>query len=154
MAEDTGSRLSSDIKVARPDIMIGITDVDVSGMAYVTFQDLGGIELIDTVRHDEVRTINGLKEPIADINDFIKKFNSGNILPPMEGARKTFSKFDYDLDSYIPKYADITDQNVRVEGKSIIIELVNLPRDVVGDLVNKVEIEILGDNGTIHDIIY
>ena len=151
------------IKVARPDIMLEITDIDVEGMVYATFQDLGGIELIDTIRHDESRIINGLKEPIQDINDFIKKFNSGNILPTMEGSRKYFARFDYDLDYYVPKYLDPDAQNVRTETVENIdetktyrkiIELINIPKNSVGEPELKVEIDIVSQQPRIRDIIY
>lgn len=138
---------SSDIKSATPDIvLLDAESLDVENLTDLIFENIGGHELINIARTD---TVNGQQlyyNPIKNLSDIQRQYNSKNILALQQTSDKYFENFSIKLDPSIPLSGNGPNNfNVYIEDSTgdLIVEVSGLQED------EQVEIQVSVD-GTIY----
>lgn len=142
------------VKPATPDLIVFPTDnIPIDTMTDMTFEDIGGQEILGVSRNDIVNGQKVLYSPIANTSELAFKYSSKNIIALPPTSESYFSNFAIKLDSITPEYGSGTGSN----GETVYIEpdtedlVVNVKNMSSNDLI---EIEILSSGYPTGDIIY
>ena len=135
------------VKPATPDIVKAVSEIpaEVDQMASIILNDIGGQELISISRSDIVNGQNIAYQPISDIKEVHKAYNSNNIIYLPETSEDTFNSFPIKLSSKIP---DSLGNNVSYVDNKILIQLKDIQRDEL------VEVQIVSSGTLLDDTIY
>lgn len=140
--------IKNNIKSATPDIVVFNEDlVDFEVISDLLFEDIFGNELINISRNDIVNGQEIYYNPIKNLSEVQRQYNSKNILSLPQTSDKYFDNFSIKVDLSIPYVANgPSGYNVYMEDKTgdIIVEAVNLQTD------EQIEIQIALD-GTIYE---
>lgn len=143
------------IHAASPDIIIFNDDsVSPEAMADLTFEVMGGQELINIVRHDTVNGINIIYQPIKNLPKIASVYGPQSIVPINQTSVDIFKNFAIKFENHVvepgagsgpapdfdPIYID--------SSGDLVIDVVNIFRD------EQVEIQILNGGELSDDTIY
>jgi antitoxin component YwqK of YwqJK toxin-antitoxin module len=140
------------VKYATPDdVLIDTNDLPVDLILKLTLEKIGGLELINLVRHDTVNGQNIVYRPVKNISQIAIDYNPQNIIKMPDSADSYFKNFSIKLENHIQQttnelpplvaYIDETTQNV-------VIDLVNLKADY------EVEVQMVSSGKVFNDTIY
>jgi hypothetical protein len=86
------------IKQAEPDIILSSNDaISAEFMIQTTYEDLSGMELINTSRSDIINGVDVVYSPIKNLSLLRRKYNPNNIIAMSETSSSYFSRFGIDL---------------------------------------------------------
>jgi hypothetical protein len=142
----------SAIKIATPDIiLVNNESIPQEIMVDLTFEDIGGQEIISIARNDLVNGQKIVYQPIKNLIDINFQYNSKNIISLENTSQNYFDNFPIKLDSKVPAvgtgpngefvYMDETTGD-------LVVNVVNLVED------EQVEIQILTTGSLLDDTIY
>jgi hypothetical protein len=168
LASNTPSKPSVAVKVAREELIILEDSLPPQEIQfYLTFEDIGGQEMINIARHDLVNGQDVVYQAIKNLAAINFQYNPQNILALQDADLTYFKNFPISFESKVPDCGtgytlSGTSPNIeRVpnckivylepETGNIIINVINLQKD------EQVEIEILSSgtvlNGTIYEAV-
>lgn len=135
------------VKAATPDVVKAVSEIpaDVGQMAQMILNDIGGQELISISRSDIVNGQNIVYQPISDMKEIHKTYNSNNIIYLSETSENIFNSFPIKLSSKIP---DSLGNNVSYVDNKILIQLKDIQRDEL------VEIQVVSSGVLLDGTIY
>jgi hypothetical protein len=121
------------IKSATPEIILwDDSTIPVEILTDLTFENIGGQELLSLTRHDTVNGDNVPNQLIKNLTFLSQEYSSKKILSLQNTSDKYFSNFSIKLESKIPFVGNGPEgTNIYVDQatQDIIIELVNLEAD-------------------------
>jgi hypothetical protein len=140
------------IKIATPDIILENNEaIPQEMMIDLTFENIGGQEIIGIARNDLVNGQKVVYQPIKNLIDINFQYNSKNIISLENTSQNYFDNFPIKLDSKVPAigkgpggkfvYLDETTGD-------LVVNVVNLADD------EQVEIQILTTGSLLDDTIY
>lgn len=140
-----GTTTANLAKTAPIDSIIFDDSLPVDALSSLVFEDIGGHELINTVRNDIVSGVATSYNIIKNLSSLDKDYSPNNIINLQFTSDKYFSSFSVKADTKIPN--DFSDSEVNpiyidADG-NLIIEFVNLEPD------EQVDVQIITD-GTIY----
>jgi len=141
------------VLASEPQYLITNEQDDASLLEFLTdlsFEALGGQELINISRHDLVDGQRVIYTPIKNLSSIRSQYNPANILSLQGSADVTFKNFAIRVEEYLPEEG--TGPNgesiyMDSEGK-IIINLINIPDN------QQVEVQLLRNGTVLDDTIY
>jgi hypothetical protein len=136
------------VKPATSDIMIDTADIPIELMTNLIFEEIGGQELINISRTDNLNGQSVLYNPISNIDSVAIKFNSMTMLPSGETSKDIFGKYLILLDSKIPNPSDANAVEIDPESGELVINLTNLMDD------EQIEVQMLSSVELYNDTIY
>jgi hypothetical protein len=142
----------ANIKVASPDIVLITNEsLPVELMANLTFENIGGREILNIARHDTINGQSIIYQPIGNLAEINLKYNPLNILALQNTSDKLFRSFAIELGDHIP-----TEGNGE-NGNHVYLD--SITGDIVVDLINldseyEVEIQVLSSGDILDDTIY
>ena len=90
------------VKYATPsDVLIDINDMPVDLILKLTLEKIGGIELINLVRHDTVNGQNIIYRPVKNIPQLAIDYNPQNMVKMPDSADSYFKNFSIKLENHI-----------------------------------------------------
>ena len=114
------------VKYATPsDVLIDINDMPVDLILKLTLEKIGGIELINLVRHDTVNGQNIIYRPVKNISQLAIDYNPQNMVKMPDSADSYFKNFSIKLENHIQQttnelpplvaYIDLATGNVIID---------------------------------------
>lgn len=140
-----GTTTTNLTKTAPIDTIIFDDSLPVDALTGLVFEDIGGHELINTVRNDIVSGVSTQYNLIKNLNSLEKDYSPNNIINLQFTSDKYFSSFSVKADTKVPNEfndGEINPIYVDADG-NLIIEFTNLEPD------EQVDIQIITD-GTIY----
>lgn len=146
------SSLWKDVKPADPDIIQFDNDaLPIEVIADLTFEQIGGQEIINVARNDLINGQNVIYRPIKNLQDIYVRYNSKNIIAMQGTFGQIFNNFPINLLDHVPEvglgpdgdYAYIDPQT-----GDIVINVVNIVQN------EQVEIELVNTVTSFNDTIY
>jgi hypothetical protein len=142
----------ANIKIASPDIVLITNEaLPIELMAKLTFENIGGKEILNIARHDTINGQNIIYQPIANLAEINLKYNPLNILALQNTADRLFRSFSIELGDHVPIVGNgeggdhiYLDPNTG----DIVVDLINL------DPEYEVEIQVLSAGDILGDTIY
>lgn len=144
---------SGGVKVATPDIILFSQDtLPVDAMADLIFEDIGGHELINMLRHDTVKGQNLNYSLISNTKDVAKSYSSRNIIFAPGAIEEFFKNFAIRLDIHNPEtVAANNSENIYIDRilvpNSLVVEVTNMEKN------EQVEIQVLNSGEYLDGII-
>jgi hypothetical protein len=140
------------VKYATPDVvLIDPNDVPIDLILKLTLEKIGGLELINLVRHDTVNGQNIIYRPLKNVSQLAIDYNPQNMIKLPDSADSYFKNFAIKLESHIQQdtnelpalvaYIDLATENV-------IIETTNIKADY------EVEVQMVSSGKVFDDTIY
>jgi hypothetical protein len=140
------------VKYATPDVvLIDPNDVPIDLILKLTLEKIGGLELINLVRHDTVNGQNIVYRPLKNISQLSIDYNPQNMIKLPDSADSYFKNFAIRLENHIQQetnelpalvtYIDPITENV-------IIETTNIKADY------EVEVQMVSSGKVFDDTIY
>jgi hypothetical protein len=140
------------VKYATPeDVLIDTNDLPIDLILKLTLEKIGGLELINLVRHDTVNGQNIIYRPVKNISQIAIDYNPQNMIKMPDSADSYFKNFAIKLENHIQQttndlppavaYIDPTTKNV-------IIDVVNIKADY------EVEVQMVSSGKVFDDTIY
>lgn len=146
------STADANIRIASPDIvLISNEALPVELLTDLTFENIGGREILNIARNDTVNGQNIIYQPIKNLANINLKYNPLNIVALQNTADSLFRSFAIELGDYIPVVGNGPDGNhVYLEETTgnIVVDLINL------DPEYEVEIQVLAAGEILDDTIY
>jgi hypothetical protein len=139
------------VKVATPELVItGEAPMTVEEMTDLVFEKIGGHEIINLLRLENVNGINAVYQPIKNVAQLAAEYGPITILPLPRSTNFYFNGFAIDLLSRVPQKglgSNIYIDASQVGPSSLIIEVANmLPEE-------RVEVEIIKTKDAFNDTI-
>lgn len=138
----------SDVKSATPEIILFDEEiVNIDNLEDLIFEDIGGHELISIARTDTVNGQSLYYNPIRNLSEIQRQYNSKNILSLQQTSDKYFENFSIKLDLSLPSVGNGPNgSNIYIDSKTgdIVVESIGLQPD------EQIEIQIALD-GTIYE---
>lgn len=144
---------SGGIKSATPDLIIFNQDaLPVDAMADLIFEDIGGHELINMLRHDTVKGKNVNHSLIANLAAVSKSYSSQNIIFTPGAINEFFKNFAIRLDVHQPETQSVNQEdNIYIDKEifpgSLVVEVTSM------EINEQVEIQVLESGQYLDDII-
>jgi hypothetical protein len=134
------------LKPATTDLILDAGTYEQDLMINLTFEQIGGQELITLARTDAINGQEIAYQPIKNINAIAMQYNSKNLVPLSQSSNAIFKNFAIDLES---KMAN-TDTPVYIDYATgdIVVLLDNIASD------EQVEIQVVASGTTFDDTIY
>jgi hypothetical protein len=140
------------VKYATPeDVLIDTNDLPIDLILKLTLEKIGGLELINLVRHDTVNGQNIIYRPVKNISQIAIDYNPQNMIKMPDSADSYFKNFAIKLENHIQQttndlppavaYIDPTTKNV-------IIDVVNIKADY------EVEVQMVSSGKVFDDTMY
>ena len=119
-------------------------------LADLSFESLGGQELINISRHDLVNGQKTLYSPIKNLSSIRSQYNPSNIVALQGSSDVTFKSFAIRFEDYILEVGlGPNGETVYIdEGGNMVINFVNVPDN------QEVEVQILRKGTELNDTIY
>ncbi len=119
-------------------------------LADLSFESLGGQELINISRHDLVNGQKTLHSPIKNLSDIRSQYNPSNIVALQGSSDITFKSFAIRLEDYVLEVGLGPNGEIVYidENGNIIINFINVPGN------QEVEVQILRKGTELNDTIY
>lgn len=152
-AEKISSAVAA-IKIARPDIMlINNESLPIELMTDLTFEDIGGQEIINMVRNDMINGQNVIYQPIKNLSEINSQYNSNNIISLENTSDSYFKNFSIKLETHIPlEGTGPSPENASVYldevNGNLIINVINMASD------EQVEVQIVARGDLLNDTMY
>ena len=150
--EASSNSADADIKIASPDIVLITNEaLPVELMAKLTFENLGGREILNIARHDTINGQNVIYQSIGNLPEINLKYNPLNILALQNTSDKLFRSFSIEIGDHIPTEGNGENGNhVYLDPTTgdIVVDLINL------DPEYEVEIQVLSSGDILDDTIY
>jgi len=147
---DTQVAASSGVKPATPDLILFNQDVlPVDAMADLIFEDIGGHELINMMRHDTVKGQNVNYSLVSNSKAVSKSYSPSNIVFAPGSLVEFFKNFAIRLDIHTPETQSVNDSdNVYLDDTgSLVVEVTKM------EINEQVEIQVLNSGSYLSDII-
>lgn len=141
------------VKAATPDIILfNQAAMPVDAMADLIFEDIGGHELINMLRHDTVKGQDINYSLISNTKDVAKSYSSRNIIFAPGAIEEFFKNFAIRLDIHNPEsVAANNSENMYVDRvivpNSLVVEVTNMEKN------EQVEIQVLNSGDYLDGII-
>jgi hypothetical protein len=140
------------VKYATPDVvLIDPNDVPIDLILKLTLEKIGGLELINLVRHDTVNGQNIIYRPLKNVSQLAIDYNPQNMIKLPDSADSYFKNFAIKLENHIQQetnelpalvtYIDPVTENV-------IIETTSMRADY------EVEVQMVSSGKVFDDTIY
>jgi hypothetical protein len=150
------SRSSSEVKSARPDILIDeATSIPVELMEKLIFENIGGQELLLISRHNNLPGQKIAYQAISNLRDVDLRYSAENILFASETFKNYFKNFTILLESVVPQLGTLANPNQFVPNGyssfsdgSITLEFLDLKSK------DQVEIQTIFSTTLFDDTIY
>jgi hypothetical protein len=143
---------SRGIKPATPDIIQFNDDIiPVDQMADLTFESIGGQEILSIARHDLVNGQKVLYSPIKNLTSLGIAYNPKNIFSVPDTSQAFFGNFSIKLDAYLPEFGTGPNQEtvyIDRDTGSLVVNVINLTTN------EAVDIQILTDGDEFGDIMF
>lgn len=146
------SNRSQSVRIADPDIIqFDDETVPIELITDLTFEQIGGQEIINIARNDLINGQNVIYKPIKNLQDIYLKYNPNNIIGLQQTSEETFRNFPIKLANYIPE------QGSGPNGNYVYLD--QTTGDIVIDLINirpgdQVDIDTVNQANTFDDTIY
>jgi len=142
----------ANIKIASPDIVLITNEaLPIELMAKLTFENIGGKEILNIARHDTINGQNIIYQPIANLAEINLKYNPLNILALQNTADRLFRSFSIELGDHVPIVGNgESGGHIYLDPNTgdIVVDLINL------DPEYEVEIQVLSAGDILGDTIY
>jgi hypothetical protein len=135
----------SGVKAARPDIINFEKPVDSSLINTIIFEQLGGQELINIVRHDLIAGQKIDYQPVRGISRSGFDFDPLSLVSLQGTSNIIFNNFSIRLEDKIP-FTQL--QPVQIVNSDIVVSVVNLEPD------EQVEVQVISYGDLLDDTIY
>lgn len=139
-------------KIADPDIIeFDDESVPIEIIADLTFEQVGGQEIINIARNDLINGQNVLYRPIKNLQETYLRYNPKNLVGLQQTSEEIFRNFPIKLANYIPE------EGSGPGGSFVYLDAAT--GNIVVDLVNarpgeQVDIEVANQASTFDDTIY
>lgn len=147
---NTGPSDNSEVKVARPDIILFNDDsVPIDIIPDLIFEDIGGQELLNISRNDLVGGIDVVYQPIKNLSYISQQYNSKNIIDIQNTSETFFKNFSIKFESKIPVTGSSANgNNVYIDSNGdLVIEVADLEQD------EQVEVQFISTGEFFNDTI-
>lgn len=139
----------SGVKAARPDIINFEKPVDVSLINTIIFEQLGGQELINIVRHDLIAGQKIDYQPVRGISRSGFDFDPLSLVSLQGTSNVIFNNFSIRLEDKIPFIDPESPVSpVQIVNSDIVVSVVNLEPD------EQVEVQVISYGDLLDDTIY
>jgi hypothetical protein len=134
------------IKIATSQLFIdGESNISPQLMVQRTFEDIGGMELLELTRTDSVNGIEQRYQPIAGLANINNEYNTKGLISLQSTSKNYFSQFQILLEPHIPttgtgpigEIVYFNNDKTDVNYGNLIINLINLKND------ERLEVEFL-----------
>lgn len=79
-------------------------------LARLFLMDIGGRELVNLTRHDQINGINQEYSPIKNLADISLQYNPFEISPNADNVTTYLTTFNFDITKYIPTQAELDEE--------------------------------------------
>jgi hypothetical protein len=145
------SIIASPVKVATPELVItGEAPMTVEEMTDLVFEKIGGHEIINLLRLENVNGINASYQPIRNVAQLAAEYGPITVLPLPRSTNFYFNGFAIDLLARVPQNglgANIYIEATQVGPSNLIIEVANMKPE------ERVEVEIIKTKDAFNDTI-
>jgi hypothetical protein len=145
------SIIASPVKVATPELVItGEAPMTVEEMTDLVFEKIGGHEIINLLRLENVNGINASYQPIRNVAQLAAEYGPITILPLPRSTNFYFNGFAIDLLARVPQKglgANIYIEATQAGPSSLVIEVANMKPE------ERVEVEIIKTKDAFNDTI-
>jgi hypothetical protein len=140
------------IKIAEPQYLINIDTLsDIEAVAELSFESLGGRELIQIVRNDLVKGQNTVYRPVKNLSRLAFDYRPDTLVFLQNSSKALFASYAINISNHLP----ITGTGpggatvyIDEETRDLVIDLINVEDDYL------VQLEILQDGQVFDDTIY
>lgn len=148
----SSSTLWKDVKVADPDVILfDDNEVPIEVITDLTFEEIGGQEIINVARNDLVNGQTVIYKPIKNLQEIYRRYNSGNIIALQKTSREVFSSFTINLLNHVPEQGLGPNGEIFYldpDSGDLVINVVNIIRN------ERVEVELINTVTSFNDTIY
>ena len=140
------------VKYATPsDVLIDINDMPVDLILKLTLEKIGGIELINLVRHDTVNGQNIIYRPVKNISQLAIDYNPQNMVKMPDSADSYFKNFSIKLENHV--------QQTTNELPPLVAYIDSVTGNVIIDVVAtkadyEIEVQMVSSGKVFDDTIY
>jgi hypothetical protein len=140
------------VRYATPeDVLIDENDMPVELILKLTLEKIGGLELINLVRHDTVNGQNIIYRPIKNVSQLAIDYNPQNMIKMPGSGDAYFKNFAIKLENHIPQDTNLFPPTVAYidsNTENVIIELVNTKADY------EIEVQMVSSGKVFDGTIY
>jgi hypothetical protein len=140
------------VKYATPeDVLIDTNDLPIDLILKLTLEKIGGLELINLVRHDTVNGQNIIYRPVKNISQIAIDYNPQNMINMPDSADSYFKNFAIKLENHVQQTTNELPPLVAYMDtvtKNVIIDVVNIKADY------EVEVQMVSSGKVFDATIY
>lgn len=148
----SSSTLWKDVKVADPDVILfDDNEVPIEVITDLTFEEIGGQEIINVARNDLVNGQTVIYKPIKNLQEIYRRYNPGNIIALQKTSKEVFSSFTINLLNHVPEQGLGPNGEIFYldpDSGDLVINVVNIIRN------ERVEVELINTVTRFNDTIY
>ncbi len=148
----TRASLSPAIKIATPDILLNSDlDVPIDMLAFLAFEDIAALELIEITRNDIVNGQVVNYRPIKNLSSLAIRYSPQNLIALQNLGNAFFNNFSIKLEQYTPEVGlgpNGTTVYIDPKTRDLVVNVVNLADD------ERVEFQVLSRGTIFNDTIY
>jgi hypothetical protein len=153
LATATPRTLSNSVKISEPQYLTITESVDPSLLEFLadlSFESLGGQELINISRHDLVNGQKTIYSLIKNLSSLRSQYNPLNIVALQGAADENFKSFAIRFEDYVLEFGLGPNGEVIYidENGNIVINFINVPAN------QEVEVQLLKKGTELNDTIY
>lgn len=115
-------------------------------MADLVFENLGGMELIETSRNDMVNGQDVVYQPIKNLSNVNSQYNPQNLISINKTAAGYFKNFPINIDAYLQDSSN-TQFEIDADG-NLVIYFINIPTN------EQVQVQLFVSAEVLNDTIY
>lgn len=138
------------VKTATPQyVLFNDDEVPIETIFDLTFESIGGQELLTIARNDTVNGQNVVYQPIKNLNIINEEYNPNNLIKLQNTSDTFFANFSIKLSEKTPvEGSGPNGDNVYLDNNgNLVIELINMLND------EQAEVSIMSDSTTLDDTI-
>jgi hypothetical protein len=148
----TRESLSPPIKIATPDILINSDlDVPVEMLAFLAFEEIAALELIEITRNDIVNGQVVNYRPIKNLSSLAIRYSPQNLIALQNLGNAFFNNFSIKLEQYIPEKGlgpGGATVYIDPQTKDLVVNVIGLAED------ERIEFQVLSRGTVFSDTIY
>jgi hypothetical protein len=140
------------VKYATPeDVLIDSNELPIDLILKLTLEKIGGLELINLVRHDTVNGQSIIYRPVKNISQLAIDYNPQNMIKMPDSADSYFKNFAIKLENHVQQTTNELPPLVAyidTATKNVIIDVVNLKSDY------EIEVQMVSSGKVFDDTMY
>lgn len=140
------------VKIADPDVILfDDQNVPIEVMTDLTFEQVGGQEIINIARNDLISGQNVIYRPIKNLQEIYLQYNPNNILGLQESSNEVFDSFPIKFVNHVPEVGNGPEGTyvyVNNTTGNIVVEVVNIVQN------EQVQIDVVNTVTSFDDTIY